>query len=372
MLRFGKPRAVVGRILPQEFVTKIHKLFLECGGESIPLLVIPSLYKHAYGEVLDATELGFEDGLIGFFKELSNIFTISYREQQLVCSLRQQHISNLPNGKSALDIITKAKSDSPSHCCYSRFVRVQDCHGLLNSDCILWQEPYMRELLEYRNLVIPISPLQSALSRDPVRVQQQVFTIHLILKQYPDGVPLSDLANMLVVDKRLFNVTSIDSMVTQYPEIFYIEDQMDGELLIFDGKTYCHSNRGCGQLLENLTAEIEVYCWGSVRSGLYQKTVILIREAGDEGLRLCVWKQAIENNFKKSHMPYVEEILLNLNPITLFIMLELKGMITIKASRNSLNDLRLHIPTNKIDLIALKEEADAFVAAGKRRREESS
>lgn len=343
-----KPKAIIGRTLPQDIISKTHRLLVEC--ENIPILVFPALYRSAYGEILDAVELGFDEGIVGLFNALPNMFSLRVVRGRIVCSLSQFHLKRRPRGTSTLDLVDKAIATRPlnkSRCCFAQYILNKET-GLFNPDNIFWRDLAYREYLEARRIIVPFSPLEHAAAKDPERVQFQALKIHRFLKDRTEGINLSDLAS-LRVDKVLFNVTSIEDMVHQYPEIFYVEGRKDHELLVFDGKTTNHMSRHV-DLISRLGGDWGMpafYSYAAVQSGIYQMSIILIREAGNEGLRLCVWKQAIVNNFVIPEERRFVRKIMSSDPISFFLALEAYNMIQIRPHPDSLNDLRLFLPTGK-------------------------
>lgn len=138
-------------------------------------------------------------------------------------------------------------------------------------------------------------------------------------------------------------------MTSEYPELFYrVEPIEDGqEALIFDGKTNTHEDLIGDTLDKNNLSYCEIV-FKMLTCGLYQKTLLLIKETGIDGLKLGAWAQSIVHNFQGFRKDEDELKLMEISPLLLFRLLASYKLIILKSDKNYANDLRLHFPDGTI------------------------
>lgn len=335
----GQAKATLGRLIDIETITQVTQV-LEAFGE-IPLHLFTSLFSSFHGIILDASSLGFDDGLFGLFRELSDFVQLS-NDGLIRLRVEQTNGGGRPRKKSSQMILER--------------INMRKNKNLFDpNDTLLWpgKHHYLLDI-NLDHVKIAKSPLEMALICSFQEMSREVNSIHQALVKYNDGIKLHEIRNIHPFKIRLFSQISLDAITVEYPEIFYrVEPERDGcEALIFDGKTRTLQDL-TGKSIPSPCKNPSRICLKFVMSGLFQKTLIIIKKAGSEGLKLAVWRESIKLNknlFKLNILTDDERKLLNMEPLVLFLILASERFIEIKSHKGSKNDLRIFYPPSAIDL----------------------
>lgn len=347
---YVRPKASVGRTLSNDIVSKTRDLLNKY--EEIPLNIFGILFSANYGEVFDATDLGFDNGIIGFFEQLSGMIKLSQSGKKIVCSLHEH-----------AKVARKQKLYSEKGLEEFIFL-IQDIHSkrraqdLFNEEhTLLWTMRY-RKYLEYdclKSIKIPMSPMELALEKNPQGFAEQVCKIREVFRHFPNGIQQNQIISYVSIDKRLFNCYSMNQLVDLYPEIFFrLDSKKDEDELVFDGFERTYFDFSIDLETSKFTPFIIVF--RCITSGLYQKTLIMIRVAGCDGLKLVVWKQSMLDNFKKEKKRPYEEELMELKPTVIFQALQSYGLVSLKSNPSCKNDIRIHFPDKRLNFNQFFEE----------------
>lgn len=216
----------------------------------------------------------------------------------------------------------------------------------------LWFGDSLDFLQSDRKLIIEKSPLELAMirNRDKVEEAQKLFTNYFKFK--PEGIKLTHMSSLMgtVIDKHLFNVSNFIELVQHYPEIYLKVErriEVEGfravrEDIIYDGNKYTYKNIPDHIFDFNIT-DSAALALSAIRSGVYAKTLLLVRAAGRAGLKIHVWAESMKKNFK-FHTESACNII-KTNPIEFFFKLEHQGLINVE-SIGARNDLRAFVPLN--------------------------
>lgn len=348
----SRPRVTVGRILPNDLIIKIKQLLLKY--KEIPLMQVPTLFYFDYEEYLDAGTLGFDNGLTGLFGELKDLVDITLSKEGLeICSLSEQCKPKLIANRNTNSSTAILKEISIQSYVKSVHDRRREKNLFDGNDVHLWRNK-INKLLKYdlESIHIAQSPLELAIERSPSRMMFEIKRIHKFMSQYPQGIKLNEIYSLYQLDKRLFNSTAYAELVEEYPELFYLvrSSDEDEEPLIFDGVTNTY-NELDNHDLKNLGYTSSVLVYQTIVSGVYQKTLLLLRKAGKDGLKLSVWRQSLKSNFLDVGIFDMERYnrLLSLEPLTLFLNLTSFGLVELKSHKNCKNDIRIHFPAKKMN-----------------------
>lgn len=335
----GRAKATVGRLIDYQIITQVTEV-LKTFGE-IPLHLFTSIFSSYHGNILDASSLGFDDGLFGFFREMPEFVELS--NDGILRLTGEQTIGRSGPKKESSQMILER-------------VNMRKNKNLFDpSDTLLWPSVH-RYLLDINldHVKIAQSPIEMAYTRSFGEMSHEVWAIHQALVRYNDGIMLNELIKIHRFNLRFFAVPSLDELTIDYPEIFYrVEPEMDGrDALIFDGKTRTIEDLS-GKDISSLHKNPSRTCVKFVMSGLYQKTLLMIRKAGSEGLKLVIWRASINSNkkmFKINTCDRDEKRLLDMEPLVLFLILASEKFVVIRSHKDCKNDLRIFYPPSAIDL----------------------
>lgn len=340
-------------------------------------------YLSHFRENIDAASIGFDDGLLGFLIQLKDMVMIDRLENgTIVCSLSDKLLANpsqsqsqrvlevcnavniISNGINTIhnlndyksqDTICNIKTDRPTtnlngHAFnsiideFSEHYKPGEIFDPNNQ--ILWGEKHAKLLERSHNLLISLSPFELAHKRNPPKMRVEENRIRRALSAYPNGLPLNFICTIISLDKRLFNAPSIATIIEETPELFYIKHshQDDKEPTVFDGHNHTYDDLS-GNYIPDTDSSPSCIAFLSIVTGLYQKTILLVRKAEPDGLKLSTWLQSLQANFPED---LEGTKLYKVRPLTLFLALKNVNLIDIRSHKNCLNDLRLHLPdTNK-------------------------
>jgi len=341
-----QPKAIVGRTLPNDLIIKTRLLLIN--HESIPIKHFATLFYLKFDQLIDATAIGFDNGLVGFFNELSDMVDVKQTPNGLACSLRincRPRQTDSQKDRSTSSKRLAREKDQASTDFGSFIKRTHLRRSIFNyENGVLWPEHFVPIAFK-SDVVLALSPLEAAAIRNSARVEREIAKVHKALSRYPNGIRLNEISTVVKIDKRLFNAPSLDTVVVECPELFYcVEPGKDGEEpIVYDGITNTHEdiNNVCMK-----SSNIHPYnlAYKAIVSGIYQKTLILIRTAGGDGLKLGVWHQSMLINFPNLPGEPFENELISMCPLTLFSALAFLDMVNIRSHVNSKNDLRIHLP----------------------------
>lgn len=332
----GQPRSRVGRILPQDIVLKtIQTLHLH---KEVPVQLFPTLYKSAHDQIFDAVTMGYSDGIIEFFLDLSNMV-------------------NVRCDKSGLSYISLRQNEEQSEKKHSS-EKDEHLNPLFRkSNTVLWHNKL--SLLAMPYLIIAQSPLEIAVKRHPQYVKEEINRIKMMLSNHPNGIRLNEISRKVTINKKLFSATCINSLTQQLPEIFYRVDRSGEEPLVFDGSIKTHPDL-LGQDVRSFGGYNPMRIAADAHmSGLYQKTLLLMRECGSHGLKIVVWLQSIQCNFRGvcDEMHVLESHLLNkIGALRFFLALARFGLVELKSAEGCKNDLRAFCPPSNTNFVEILPE----------------
>lgn len=353
-------------IVPHEVRSRILRLLQKYGEMS--LISIVGLYRLDYGESLDPAIYGYTNGLIEMFSTMLETVTM-FKFRNITMCKPSQIILNSTKANSAPQIRVDHLSKRQK---INRSVAMSLIADLSNE--ALWFSDLLRFYFKrgYADLNLARSPYEDAISRQPIKMAEIIRQISAELKKHPKGMRLSDLSKFPeYIFRNYFKENTIAQAVEDYPEIFYSiqpDDYVDSgvsdvtdesessETIVFDGRTTTVAKLDQYDLKPyDLTKEqVIYYC---IKSGLYQKTILLIRKANFEGLKLSVWGQSINQNFTAPPAFKMDQAIASeyqkkidhIYPVTIFQVLASDGLLKIQSNPDCVNDLRLFPPEKALD-----------------------
>lgn len=339
------PRAVVGRVIPNELIVRIKDLLsYYC---EIPFMHMPTLYYFRYKEYLDASLLGFDNGLNGLLHELRDFVMISTKEGIRTCHLIEHCQPKLE--------VKEQTDDTLNPFLYVKKVHAgrREKDSFNPANLVLWSCEH-RPLLDMDPgcVEIALSPIEIAEMRNPYAIKSERFELHKCLVKFSDGIPLIQLYKYYNLKKRLFNSNSYAALVEEFPEIFFVVAMRpEEEPRVYDGVTRTYSSLTGSKLKHSDLARSIVY--QSIEFGLYQMTLILLRKAGKDGLKLSVWRQSIKNTYFDFGIERIENLLHEYEPLYFFMCLAAYDLVQVKSHPRCKNDLRVHFPKKPVDFNTL-------------------
>lgn len=348
-------RVNVGRIIPSEIIHNTETVIRKY--QPLPMIWFPHFYWKHYNILIDASSMGYSQGILGFFRALDYMINISISSAgSYILSLKNEYMTtrkqSYTNGMLTMTPKSFEKTTSTAGNAllitrnYNRALR-----RLFEGDIdILWHGD-LRNLLKIddANIEIAKSPYEIVNVYEPVKVGPVINRLRQVLSAFPKGIAVSQLSQLVHFNKRLFNVTSIDAFTVEYPEIFYIHesDEDNQESLVLDGRSNTYEN-----IKSYCPIDKENFNPGRISSlafmtGLYQKTLLLLRKAEPEGLKLSVWNKSMRSSFGEAVIDKEVE-LLNLSALTVFAALYRIGWVEIRSHPGCKNDLRVHLPSRPI------------------------
>lgn len=335
----AKPKATTRRLVDPDVVEKTFKLFVQY--KTIPSLNFSSLYKIHYDEIFCASELGFEDGHVGYFKELAYMIDKSPNRNEY--SLKTHYYQgqfHYSNGKE-----------------YEKIRRIN-----LSGVVARWPSNFKSILgLNLEDIYIPRSPYESLQLDQPGIYYSHIRALQKVLEEHPNGIPLNQIGNHVRVNKFLFKVMSIAELIAQYPEIFYlVEPEVKGqEAIVYDARVATHPCFGLE--MDWYYATVMKRC---LDLGLYYVTLVLILKTEQEGLKLGVWYEALKANFKEICQETMLAQVFKMQPIDLACLLASEKLLTIYSPLECRNDLRLMLPTQKVDPLVVRAKSLNLIVEG--------
>lgn len=340
-----KPKACVRQVLSDELANKIEQIISYYGPISFDSF--PTIYYLTYGQHLDATSRGFYHGFhdlieqsssIGFTKK-SGCLHVILTDYSAINKSHQE--CNKENEENVPPFIALVRN-------FHRQREYKDF--FLESNIYLWQgkTDILHRTLD--DIIIVNSPYLKGLKQNERRMLEFAEAAHHTLSKFPYGVPLNQLYIHLKFDKKFLNQTSIADIVTNYPEIFHIANEENelGQKMIFDGKTITFDNLTGSDLIQYTKMNAHRIASCAIISGAYQMTLMMIKKAHHEGLKLCVWFESLKMNcdkLDKRFLNLIEEI----DPFVFFLALTSVGLVQLKSRKECKNDIRIHLPEKRFD-----------------------
>lgn len=348
-------KANVGRIIPSEIIQNTEYIIRKYG--PLPIIWFPVFYHKHYNTVLDASLMGYTRGIMEFFGSLDYMVKIDVsRSGSYILSLKKNYNTATTqahtNGLTRLtpDSFQKTISTACNALLLTRNYNRALCRIFEADIDTLWHGN-LKSLLKISDADIEIakSPYELIQKHEPFVVGPVINRLRQVLTACSEGIAISKLSLMVPINKRLFNVTSIDAFTVEYPEIFYIHEseQDNQESLVLDGRTNTYENikEFCAKDKENMDTRRIVRL--AYMTGVYQKTLLLLRKAEPEGLKLSVWNKSMRSTFGDDVINRETEIL-NMSALNLFASLYSHGLVEIRSHPGCKNDLRIHLPTRPI------------------------
>lgn len=370
-----RAKATVRRVLPSEIIVRTQKLLQQYGRMTLDQFVMA--YLSHFKTILDATAIGFDDGVIGLFSELSDMVHLEeLQDGTVLCSLRQdlqtKKHQTMPLGSYHENRLNALKEDTSSEKQryaipnqdnnqshenilaqkpFASLVTNIDKYSrpgeIFNPDNqVLWSNQYKALLMRSMDSIsIPKSPYELAQCLDPVRTERDSLYIRKHLSKYSNGLPLNQTYGLIKTSK--YQSNSYATCAEQCPELFYIKYMPDDqEPVVFDGHLYNHEDF---DFTFSITKSPSLIAFQSITSGIYQMTMLLVRKAEPDGLKVGVWRQSMIVNFPRA----IDDInqIMNMPPLVFFLTLKEVGLIDLKPTKICKNDIRVHLPTGSARFI---------------------
>ena len=363
----GKPRANNLSIASLELQVNLRKLLLEFG--EVPLHIVSMLYLTKFGTLIDLTADGYPGGLPEFLRNMGDMIEMRRDEDGITFVSVNSRVSPDYNG-TCPPSISEPKSlsqDDKKKIEFQNLIRESRKRRLVgrlfNRDGFLWSNKPWQKYLNKPTIIIDKSAYEMALELSNKRVAQEVKKIRSLLSHFPRGIRLSDINRYIKIELRLFNVsTSLNSLTVELPEVFYREEQEEDEPLIFDGfsKTVDLTDPHEKRFTASMSAEKIVAT--AVNCGLYQETLILIRETGVKGLKINVWHKSIETNFRSmDRSGQIEFEVFKIDALTYFLALKNYDLIELKSHDLCKNDLRAFLPRKQVEYLDLNSKISNLI-----------
>lgn len=335
--RGRKPKAYNLRTLPNLYIIRTQRLLSQYGFMTFEEFAVA--YLCHFRDNLDVLNLGFDDGYLGFFQQLDHMVSLYEYEENIICSLNKAtfhpELLFMKASRSHAEVNPKSYG--------SLIPKVDRNHepcGFFSPDnTILWGPKFAHLLkCDPKNISISMSPLELAINRNLARVKNEISMIRKALARFPQGIALNQLYTVVNIDKRLFNAPSIATIVEECPELFYISRiKSDGEPVVYDGFEHTYQDLS-GATIPKTKSGPRRSSYTAIASGLYQKTILLVRKAGAEGLKLAVWLQSMRESFPGDFDLH------DVHPLSFFLCLKNVGLIDIRSHKKCKNDLRIYLP----------------------------
>lgn len=353
--RKGPARANTLRLLSNDYFNKSRKLLEELG--DIPILNFASFWDYKYEESIDFVQLGHPEGLVGFLRDHSHRFGV-YSDKDGV--LKVGLIPDKSESPPPDDCGEQVKENMISLSSGKHRPIDGTIDRLFDGNNSLWANHPWAKCLNQKNIFIASSSYELAFDVNRANTTAMVRKFRAIFAKYPSGVPITQIYKLVNVQDALttFNVSiSIVTLIDELPEIFYRAKMPNGcDDLVLSG--FDHS-------IQDLTGHDDVFFLGqrepdvivtdAINSGMYQKTLLLIKEAGQiKGLKINVWQKSIKENFYPKNERQFENDIADFSPLTYFLALARYDLVELRSSEDSKNDIRAHLPRKYIDLMDLR------------------
>lgn len=314
--------------LPNRIRCNIESLIIKFG--QLPVLSIFDFYGRQYGEVLDAEDYGFFDGILELLNEMKETVEVFNNGTVLVCKPRTT--TNRPQAlRMWPDNLIALHNES------NFFNEQEKLYFKKNGPQIMIHPP----------------PLARVFMRNRAKANKEVSKIFCLFDRHPKGIPLLELDDIYFktynrsLDKLYFNFTCIYEMVQTCPEIFYIEEkhQKDAientetdDIILHDGRYHTHPDLK-GEGLNPIAVDENIGYL--LREHIIQKTLLIVHEAGSNGLPVNIYLETLYNNFRLDDK-MIEHLNDKLTALKLIRLLARAKLIEVK-SPGAANDLRIHI-----------------------------
>lgn len=335
-----QPRANNITLAVDEEVSNIENLIRDY--REIPVHCLTLLYKATYKKELDCLAMKVDCGIIGYLKGiLGNMMElIEDSHGNLVMRLNQAAVSH--------QNMLKLEPEPPIYC---KRQFESEISSFFSHDSIIWAGPN-RDLLERRDFNIERSAYEHALYTKGTQAINEINRIRLVLDKYfPDGIRLDQISSYIGINLEVLGAGfDINSTTNNLPELFFRVDKPDEEPFIYNGFNRTFQDiTGQDNGVFSGHKDPETIVREAIGNGLYQKTLLLIRETGVAGLKIGVWSRSIRQNFYPTdlHIDQSVRSYLDMFPRVYFSALARYGLINIESPRNIKNDLRAKIPINR-------------------------
>lgn len=362
----SRPRANNVSIASLELHTNIRKMLIEFG--EVPLHVVSMLYLGKFGKFIDLTADGYPGGLPEFLRNMGDMIEMRRDEDGTTFVSVNSRVSPDYNGVCPPKT-TEPKSfseDDKKKVEFQNLIKENRKRRfvgrLFNRDGFLWRNKPWQKYLNKPSIIIDKSAYEMAIELCNKRVVEEVKKIRSLLSCFPKGIRLSDINRYINIDLRIFNVsTSLNSLTMELPEVFYRVEQQEGEPLIFDGFSHTIDLTSQHERLFVGGMSAEKIVATSINIGLYQETLILIKETGVKGLKINVWYRSIEANFHPMDKDEVETGVFKFDAMTFFLALKCFDLIELKSHDQCKNDLRAFLPRKQVEYLDLKSKISDLV-----------
>lgn len=324
------PRANSASVISSDARANMQELLCEYG--DIPVHCLTLLYKSRFDKILDCISLKIEGGLLKYLErmlgDMINIGTDA--TGNVYISLNERIYTPDIQSKENISPLLRKRL-------YER-----ECRGFFNPDSILWRGRL--KLLDRRNLTIELSCFEQTKFAHERQVFSVINTVRNMFAKFPRGIAINELHRHFSIDPMLFHAVSPVAMVNDLPELFYKVDRQNQEPLIFDGHIHTYNDLSgnddslfTGVNPQDIVEEV-------IRNGLYQKTLILMRDKGIAGLKINVWARSIERSFYQGANEDEKKEIYKYGALVFFMALARFGLAIISPGKDTKNDLRAFIP----------------------------
>lgn len=343
-----KPRAYGEANIPMELVKNVQDLLDELG--RVPLHVLVVLYYQRFNKLPDFMQI--KGGRSGFFDNLKDMIKIETIGHIKYLSLKApiSHIAtvsdNPSNSYALTDIQLLLKQKSHLRNGY-----------LFNPNYFLWSG--FNDLLKCKDkLRIVPSIFQDAKKLKGQLVDKQAEMIKKAFSKNPQGIYVNEMNLHARIDVKVFGISppDINSLANEVAELFYRVKSRVGEDILYDGTTRTipefqgdEADDDPDSLLDFDAASLVSK---AINLGIYQKTLLLIRTAGNqEGLKLNVWARSMKSNWP--HDKYIDNFAVY--GVKLFVAFNRYKMVDIRSHKDYKNDLRAFLPTVRLGQDGLRQ-----------------
>jgi hypothetical protein len=348
------PKANNATILSYDYVEKTRALLEEFG--PLPIINFAAFWRIKYDECIDFVALKYEGGLCGFLRDNDHLFEITKNDRKFwLVSLISRPVSRNSND-SGEGCKENVSSDS-----IGKNRPIKKAHNrLFNETSFLWADKPWSKFLK-QNVQIATSAYESAYQNNESQTKAMVDKMRRILRKLNLGLKVNELYQHIdtVQALKLFKVsTSIVALIDELPEIFYREKINDsGEDYIFDATTRTISDlTGQDDELFEGGPKPELIATRALNEGLYQKTLLLIRDRGVKGLKINVWMKSMQRSFYAKNDDAFERDFKGINTLTFFLALARYELLELKSHEEIKNDIIAHLPRKYIDFMDLKSK----------------
>lgn len=339
-----KPKALVYRTIPEDIKSRLERLL--CVHKRVSVNSLPFVYAMTYDETLDATKCGFAEGLYELLDRSNYMIQINNG----VCSLTEEFDRRACMADQAFDFEEDDKSTPIDFVTFVRRFHLRRRYKDFFSpgNFYLWHNHLKILSTKPNDITIPRSPYEKALIENHQKMSKFADFVHACLSKHPRGLPLIQLYLHIPFDKRFLNQTSVENVVLSYPEIFhcYDEENEEGLLMVYDGRTTTFEDLSGNDLTTYTSINPYKIAACAILTGVYQMTLMLIKKAHNDGLKVCVWMESLRINFGNLPEKF-QKMLDKIDPLVFFLAMQFVGLVSVKSHKYSKNDLRAYLPPHR-------------------------